>query len=365
MNINLETARHQLEVAQQQYGESHPRVKQLVSNIDHAKRLLREREAQIDAQGVDGDPLAAGAGPGASMDQLEQTLKKQDRAIALLHEAIERQQAKVAEAGEIARQIARYDEETLHKRELYETVRMRLKELAMESKAPARIGVAAYAIESSEPHSDRRLVLTALSAVGAMMVSLAVGYLRMSTDPKIREAREVKGMGRAPFLGQLPMLSPAEVSRPGCDPLVSEGMRMVRTSLLERLHGTKNPIVLITSATSRTGKTTVGIELGMSLAQLGKKTLLVEGDLRRPAIAQRMGLKTSTGLAALLTHEATMGDVVVSGGIPKFDVVPAGQLPDDFDTELLANGGLHSLSVSLARSVRLRTAGQSSGAAGG
>jgi capsular exopolysaccharide synthesis family protein len=82
----------------------------------------------------------------------------------------------------------------------------------------------------------------------------------------------------------------------------------------------------------------VALGLARSLALLGRKTLLVEADLRRPVLCERLGLEPQVGLASLLVRSATDLQAIVPGDIPKLDVMMAGGRPEDFDPELLANG---------------------------
>ncbi len=344
LNLRLESTRHELKVARQQYGESHPRIRQLLANVEYAERLLAERVDQL----ADQPPVVLPQGGAVSESavvfrdraMLEWVIPKQEQELQRLDEDIKDLSSKLGRAGDIAQQIAQLDEEIRQAREFYETIRVRLQELSMESKAFARISVARHAIAPSEPSRDRRMLLSAMAMGGATLLGLAVAYLRASTDPKIREAGDVQYTVRAPFLGQMPVL-PARRSRSVDYGAASiESMRMVRTALLKRLIGTEDRVVLITSSASRAGKTSVAIELAASLAQLGKRTLLVEADLRRPAFSDRLGLAANAGLAALLTGDVSDSEVIVPGSVPRLDVLPAGKRPPDYNAELLANGVL-------------------------
>ena len=339
LNLGLESARYQLEVAHQRYGESHPRISQLVASLDHAGGLVTKREEQLDAtHGQPGLDVEPGADGGVTPEMLEQQLARFDHQLGLLKDGIARQRTKVLDAGEIAKDIAHYGEEIRYKSDMYEAVRTRLNALKMEGKAPARISIAAYAIKPSQPYKDRRILLTAIALLGAMVSGLGVAYLRGALDPRIREAVDVRGSTHVPFLGQLPTFSPQHDLMSDENMFVAESVRMVRTALLERLSGSGRRVVLITSSSSCAGKTSVAILLAKSMAQVGKRILLVEGDLRRPSIGPRLGLERSVGLGALLMGDASDDDAIASTKISGLDVLLAGDLPDSFNAELLANG---------------------------
>ena len=343
LNLAYENSSHELEVARQRYGESHPRIKQLTADVEHGQHLRQERELDLDAEWA--DALATMGTNGAegvvTRAQAEWAVKLQQRELELLRASIKRQQEKVAQAGEMAKRIAHYDEEIRYKRELYDVVRSRLEELEIEAKAPARIAVAAVAIAPSEPFRDRRALLTVMVLGGALCAGIALAYLKGSVDPRIQEAQDVQHTMHVPFLGQLPPLPTAHGAITwNCNPAVLEGIRMVRTALLSRLGDSGDRTVLITSSSSRAGKTSVAIGLSQSLAQLGKRTLLVETDLRAPSLSERLGLEErSVGLAALLRGDADDSQAIERDFLPGLDMLRAGKGAEEFDPELLANGG--------------------------
>ncbi len=343
LRIALRKTRHQLELARQKYGVLHPDIKDLMSEVKLAKELLAERQVQIDKQWVE---LPRQFAPSPEMQlgirdraALQRVAQKQQRELELLKNVIERQRAKVAEAGEIAQDIAGYDEEIRNKRELYATMRSRLKELELEGKAPGRISVASYAEVPLSPYRDRRKRLLVVALGAAMMIGLGVGYLRSRMNPKICEADDVQHTIRVPFLGQLPALPATTDPTLHADPILLEGIRMVRTSLLGRLHSSDKRVVLLTSSSVQAGKSTVAVLLAQSLANMGKKVLLIEADLRRPTLSGRMlGFESKIGLAAVLAGVAMDTKAILPTKIPNLDLLVAGAQPEDFNFELLANG---------------------------
>ena len=68
--------------------------------------------------------------------------------------------------------------------------------------------------------------------------------------------------------------------------------------------------VLIVSALPADGKTTVAVHLAAAAASSGAKALLLEADLRRPTVSQRVGSAASLGLAEVLTHGAELSEVI-------------------------------------------------------
>ena len=85
--------------------------------------------------------------------------------------------------------------------------------------------------------------------------------------------------------------------------------------------------------------------LARSLAQCGKKVLLVDADLRSPGIGLQMGLEPSEGLMEVLTNQVDRRDVIVQTETPRLSILPAGRVDARVDPELITNG-LFGASVS-------------------
>jgi len=127
---------------------------------------------------------------------------------------------------------------------------------------------------------------------------------------------------------------------------MAERVRMVRTALLNRLTvGPDLPAstLLITSASSGAGKSTVSALLGRSFAECGKRVLLVDADLRRAGLSEQMDLADRDGLADSLSGNLSPRQAVCDTDTPNLHVVPAGRRRGDSQLEMMANGVLEGL----------------------
>lgn len=336
---------HELSKARERFGENHPQVVALTSDVEHATQQLQIREQQLSSRLQLPNPAAEVASnpsePFLDRAGLEMLIARKQRELELLEKDIQDQTAEVTRVARLAQDLAKKEEEESRLRQFHQELANRLQVLDLESQAPARISVASTAVASSEPYRDPRGKLTALLLGFSMMSGIGVAYARWRLNPKIYEAADVRQSSRMPFLGQLPPL-PKRLDLGGpCDPALAESVRMVRTALLKRIEATDTRVVLVSSSTSGTGKTTVAALLSRSLAQLGKRVLLVEGDLRCPALSKRVvGFESQFGLGALLTGQVDESQVILKTHTPPIDVIVAGNIPADFNFELLANGAL-------------------------
>jgi capsular exopolysaccharide synthesis family protein len=108
----------------------------------------------------------------------------------------------------------------------------------------------------------------------------------------------------------------------------SEAYRTLRTSLLYSRVDSPPKVILVTSAGPREGKSTVCTNLGVVLAQSQKNTLVVDCDLRRPALHRLFGLRNVWGLASVLLGERDLQEVC-NDVLPGLKIATAGPIPPD------------------------------------
>jgi len=123
---------------------------------------------------------------------------------------------------------------------------------------------------------------------------------------------------------------------------MAEAFRSLRTSVL--LSTAEHPprSLLVTSSQPGEGKTTISTNLSISLAQLGRRVLLIDGDLRRPCIHRAFKLSSATGVVSYLTGQREWRTVVQSAGIPGLDILPCGPVPPN-PAELLSSESMRTL----------------------
>lgn len=118
---------------------------------------------------------------------------------------------------------------------------------------------------------------------------------------------------------------------------VTEAFNTLRTNLCYSTAAEKCPVFAVTSDFSGAGKSVISANIAASLAMLGKKTLLVECDLRRPELREVFEVENSSGLSELLTGAAkSMDEVITAVGFENLDVVLSGRIPPN-PSELLGS----------------------------
>ncbi len=135
--------------------------------------------------------------------------------------------------------------------------------------------------------------------------------------------------------------------------MMADAYRSAITSiLLTRINGVSPRVILVTSPRPKAGKTTTVANLGISMAEIGRRVLLIDGDLRRPRLGKLFGLQFATGLSDALLDEGsgkiTLDSVVRPSAVPGLFVLPGGSEPANI-SKLLHSTFLDSL-VEVARS---------------
>lgn len=202
--------------------------------------------------------------------------------------------------------------------------------------------VAAKVFQEAAPPADLvapRPVLYLGAGLGlGLLAGLAGALLRNALDTSIRRRRrlaEVLGVpvlgafGRGPSRSANPLVVHDDPRSP-----LAEAVRQVRTNL--RFADEREPrIVVVTSPSEGEGKTTTVAGLGLAVAAGGKRVLLVEADLRRPRLADLMGVDPGPGLVAVLDSGLPLTNAIRYWGA-ELDVLPAGPVPDN-PSELLGS----------------------------
>jgi Mrp family chromosome partitioning ATPase/capsular polysaccharide biosynthesis protein len=182
--------------------------------------------------------------------------------------------------------------------------------------------VVARASLPGSPTSPRPVRNGLLAAAFGLVLGLLIIYVRESFDRRLRTAHDVEEQLPLPMLGHVRVdalgRSPRVNGDRGVAPIDWELFRILRRNLDFLQEGDAGRIVAVTSSLPEEGKSTVAAFLAFVSAAAGKRTLLVECDMRRPVFADRLGVKKDPGLSDFLVGRARPDEVlqVVKFGDP-------------------------------------------------
>jgi capsular exopolysaccharide synthesis family protein len=344
LDIDVRTERHSIDNSLLTPG--HPDMIRVTNDLKFAEELLRLREAQLDEQWrnrpmrVPGMPVAVtgASSPGyeaepASIDHQLTRAKQEEQ---LLRAELDKQQTEFQGLFDSAQLLEKENSALAQKRELFNAVRQRLEQKSMERNVPGSIDVLAWAFAPSRPYNDRRMVFTAMALVFGLGVGGGVACLRASRNQTIYAAKDMPHPMQVPFLGYIPLTrARRSLGRSLYDEVLQsqsrmiESVRVVRTALLSRLDGQGNTTVLVTSAAAGTGKSSFTRMLGKSLAQAGKKVLMIDADFRKMALTKRFDLLDKSGFMESLRSRSVDERFIFPTETTGLSIMPAGTQGDD------------------------------------
>src|SRR5437899_4169928 len=159
----------------------------------------------------------------------------------------------------------------------------------------------------------KQIVFTGFAA---LLGFLAVGACITLYENKVNRLFGSQELSQNPALhviGVLPEISAGDtlgdVQRLKADPYM-EGVEKVRLMLGRNFLGKRAQTILISSASAGEGKTTLAGHLAVSLTRADRKTIIVDADLRRPALHEHLGLAAGPGVCELLRGEGAAHELV-------------------------------------------------------
>lgn len=212
--------------------------------------------------------------------------------------------------------------------------------------SPVKVTVVRPASVPTSPVSPRPVLNVALGLLLGLVSGIGFAVLRETLDTSIKSSEDLQKLTGSSALGIISYDAQAQKN-----PLVSqvdsrtgrgEAFRTLRTNL--RFVDVDNPprVVVITSSVAGEGKSTTACNLALTLASAGVRVILVEGDLRRPRVADYMGLEGAVGLTDVLIGRAKLEDVLQPWGASMLSVLTSGALPPN-PSELLSSSQMTDL----------------------
>ncbi|MDJ0573795.1 MAG: polysaccharide biosynthesis tyrosine autokinase [Xenococcaceae cyanobacterium MO_234.B1] len=183
-----------------------------------------------------------------------------------------------------------------------------------------------------EQGSSGKMGLMLLGIIlGLFLSNLTAIFLEMQ-DRSLRTIGEIKHKLPYKVLGMIPLDPEAHqkgiVVQTEPDSFTSEIYRMIQTNLKFVISQRTPKVILVTSSVPGEGKSTVIANLGAAIAQLGRKVLLIDGDLRRSHQHQLWGASNHTGIENVITQQVPL-NAAVSRPMSKLDLLTAGTIPSN------------------------------------
>ncbi len=271
------------------------------------------------------------------MKILEQQILRTENSLGALESTPANQPAR--DRLEVA--LAQYRQSYANLLQSYEQVRL------SEAQVASGVVQVEAATPPERPSSPRVLLNIVLAAVTGLLLAIGLAFVKETLDDSVKEPDELARQTGLPVLSTIPPVGKAATAQPivASQPysLATEAFRSLRTNLQAPSADQRLRSILITSPLSDEGKSFVAVNLGAALAQNGSKVVIVDADLRRPVLHQRLNVGNSNGLSELL-H---LGDTDLNGyvkptNIEGVSVITSGHLPGN-PSELVGSPSMVNL----------------------
>lgn len=333
------------------YGPRHPLVANVRAQLKDTQRLINEEIRRIlDSTQHDYDVARSReASLQQSLDQVQGVSSSSGQALVRLHE-LQRE----AEAN----------------RTLYESYLARYKETsAQESLEMPDSRVVTRASIPIRPSSPKTMLILGLAIMLGLGGGCVFAFLADYLDRRIKTLEQAETISGVPALAAVPLIGTRELAAraqrgrdelgrynprtmrllppPLQPPLMryaidepgtffAESIRAVRLALQRTMRIQPLKVVLITSALDNEGKTTLAANLALSLATLGIKTLLIDGDLRNPQLTGALAPHADAGLMEVAMGQTSLDRAILLDRSSGLSILPSPAAKDvDLITELM------------------------------
>ncbi len=323
LDLRISALKAEIQARLRELGPKHPSIIRLQ---DQVKAITDQRNVEISSAMAD---LFA-----AELEGLRNAIPRLQRAERDLSEDIEEAKRR---QNEIALSIQEIDNLQLQQQRFTQTLD-RLD--ADRTDLQIIIGRSARVrVLQSANVPDSRSFPKAIPVIGASIVVLTgfvIGliFLKELREQRIRTPQDIAAIPRTRVLGVLPdaSMDPAQPKRielassEAPDGAIAESVRQLRSTIIQRMDERGHHSILIGAGLPGSGSTTVASNLAQSIASIGRRVLIIDANLRRPAMHNAFDLDEAPGLAEILRSETTLDEAVTHDvhAIPGLSVLTAG-----------------------------------------
>lgn len=333
-----------LDTLRRHYGPTHPVIVELQQTLANQERFLQEYQQRV-AERLE---LARNSYLGATLTNLVRerlyAVQSHERQLFEEYRAAEREAIalndRMAELQILENNLQRL-------RNLHDTLLDRIANIDLKQNH-ADVRVALLSRPTALPHAvaPKKLLVLLLSTMVGLTCGAAIIYLRDLIDDRFRSPEEIKNQLGIPLLAMVRELTGETASQTDYVMYVhayptsalSEAFRTLRTTLAFAADDMNR--LAITSAEPGDGKTTISANLAAVYAQAGKRTVLIDADLRRPGLTKLFDMRKLPGLTDILRLDAEVASLcsklIQRSVCPSLDVLPCGPKPAN-PSELLSS----------------------------
>jgi tyrosine-protein kinase Etk/Wzc len=357
----------------QGFTVDHPKMKELAKKIESTKGRLKEEISKIVVQENTGiDPIILSGELGAKILELQvevETSRAKEQALkSVVDEYLFKLKAIPPKEVELARLTRQFElDDNIYKMlmEKYEEVRI------SEAGKLGNVRIIDNADIPQEPVGPRRKLNILFGAILGLALGVGIVLLMEYMDTSLKTIHDIEHFLNLPVLGLIPAIDQDEIENGSAynsnaassiakrlishhlpKSPISETYRILRTNLQFLKPDQPLKVILVTSSGPSEGKTTTASNLAITMAQVGTKTLIVDGDLRRPMVSGVFGIPQEPGLTEMLIKGGDLQKAMIASEVENLYILPAGTIPPN-PSELLGSHKMKKLILEMRQCCEL------------
>ncbi len=313
-----------------QFGPKWPAVKKLEDELSAAREQLVQAARQaIEQEGIQYELF------NEHSNRLTRAVGRQEELVSILRESLIQYNILLREVDS--------------DKELYDGLLQRIKEAGISAGLrSSNVRVIEPGTVPLNPYVPNTPFYLALGLALGLMLGCPLALLLEVLDKTLRTSEDIEQQLGIPCLSVIPVLDSSIVERGrellgehnggakatqivpylrNMPPVCWESYRSLRTSLLLSSAGKPPQTILVSSALPSEGKSTTTVNLGISYAQTGARVLIMELDLRRPRLAERLRVRAGLGMSTYLSGNSELASEIRPTNIPNLFLIPGGPIP--------------------------------------
>lgn len=272
-------------------------------------------------------------------DGLKQEKAQLKIKIAELHEKTEKLSQLLSNKDAMLKLLPEQQDKFMELSELYTILQSTLAQLTQQyytlminEETDIKSGVIlSVATPSNVPFEPNMLKNIFIYLIIGAVVGFITAFIIDRLDNGIHDEQAIQRITSIPSIGRIPLVEVADGEKVqiGMDHnnQLLEPFRIFRNNILFSNSDNDSKIIAITGPDAKQGKSTISVNTAIVMALDGKKVLLVDADLRKPAIAKWFGLKNDIGYSNLVKNLCTPEEAIKESGIPNLSILTTGPLP--------------------------------------
>lgn len=260
-------------------------------------------------------------------------------------------ETRFSQAQGLAKELNSYEAQEEHLRSNLATIKKLFDSIVERLQATTLVGGhGGYTAQPIEkPGLGRKVspnpyLVFSLATVLGLLMGTGLAYLAEISDKSFRTPAEIRRRLGLPVIGHVPFIAPDDKAKnlvaagtTALDPMLcthyasnsveSEAYRGVRTALYFNTRGAGHQVIQVTSPNASDGKSTLAANLAVSIAQSGKRTVLIDCDFRKPRVHKIFNVPGTVGMASVIAGQATIESAIQQSAVPNLSILPCGPRP--------------------------------------